>query len=60
MGIENARHAEYTTKYLASFGKLPKEIQVRARQKEKLFLADPFAPPLKTHKLHGAFSAYGS
>lgn len=51
---------EYTTKYLASFRKLPSDIQKRTRQKELLFCDNPFHPQIETHKLHGIFQDYWS
>lgn len=43
----------YSKRFEKSFSKLPKIIKLKALKKEHLFLADPFYPILKTHKLHG-------
>lgn len=39
--------------FLRRFKKLPREIQHRAVEKEKVFVSNPFDPRLDTHKLHG-------
>lgn len=36
-----------------NYKKLPKEIKERAREKEIIFIENPFYPTLKTHKLSG-------
>lgn len=35
------------------YRKLSKEVKSLAKQKERLFRADPYQPILKTHSLHG-------
>jgi len=35
------------------YKRIPKKIKEKAREKEKIFRADPFHPFLKTHKLSG-------
>ncbi len=35
------------------YRKLPRGIKERAKEKEKIFRANPFNPALKTHKLSG-------
>jgi len=43
----------YSSQFLKSFKKLPKDIQKIYRTKEKIFRENPFDPRLKTHKLKG-------
>ena len=43
----------YTKKFVSEFKKLPKNIQLLAIEKEKIFRKNPFSPKLKTHKLTG-------
>ncbi len=49
----NERKIHYSEKFLKHASKLPRKIQTLAEEKEKIFLAHPFDPRLKTHKLHG-------
>ena len=49
-----------TTHFSKAYDKLPEEIKVRAKQKENIFKATPFAPSLKTHQLKGRFKGYWS
>ncbi|MDB5265439.1 MAG: plasmid stabilization protein [Parcubacteria group bacterium] len=46
----------YTVRFKKDFHKLPKQIQLRALEREEWFLADPFDPRLKTHSLNGKLS----
>jgi mRNA-degrading endonuclease YafQ of YafQ-DinJ toxin-antitoxin module len=39
-----------------SFKKLPKEIQLIAIKRDKIFRTNPYSPQLKTHKLKGKLS----
>ncbi len=39
---------------------MPKEIQLLAEEKEKIFRKDPFNSVLNTHKLHGRFEDFWS
>jgi addiction module RelE/StbE family toxin len=43
----------YSYRFAREYKKLPKEIQVLAEEKEKIFRKDQFNSKLKTHKLHG-------
>lgn len=45
----------YTSHFIRSYKKLPKEIKELAKKKEKIFRKNPFDPRLKTHKLQGRF-----
>ncbi len=39
--------------FLRHFRKLSRDVQEKARRREKVFRGDPFDPRLDTHKLHG-------
>ena len=43
----------YHPQFRKSFLRLPKNIQRKAKIKEKIFRENPFYPLLDTHKLHG-------
>ncbi len=43
----------YSSKFLRSFEKLPRDIQDAFRAKEKIFQKGCFDSRLRTHKLHG-------
>lgn len=43
----------YSSLFLRSFQKLPRNIQDEFRRRERIFKEDPFSPILKTHKLKG-------
>ena len=58
MSGEKISSVEYSTKYIRSFKKLPPPIQAKAREKEMLFIIDPFTARLETHKLHGKLQDY--
>lgn len=47
-----------SSKFEKSYKKLPKIIQEKAKEKERLFRKNPFNPRLKTHKLHGEYKDY--
>ena len=50
----------YTSKFAREYKKLPKEIQLLAEKKEKIFRKNPFDPILNTHRLHGRFKDFRS
>lgn len=35
------------------YKKLPKYLKIKAEERERIFVANPFDPRLETHKLHG-------
>jgi len=43
----------YSPKFERLYKKLPKDTQLLAEKKERIFRQDPFHPTLKTHKLKG-------
>lgn len=47
-----------TSDFTKSFKKLPRNIQERAENKDRLFREEPFQPSLKTHALRGALEGY--
>lgn len=47
-----------TSKFKKSFKRLPKNVKDNAKEKEKIFRANPFDPRLDTHKLHGKYKDY--
>ena len=49
-----------TTHFVKSYKNLPEKIRTLSRQKEGIFLADPFDSQLKTHKLKGRLKHYWS
>ncbi len=46
----------YSPEFCRQFKKLPRELKLKALDKEKVFRKDPFHPQLKTHKLSGKLS----
>ena len=53
-------HIYPTTHFIKAYKSLPAEIQLRAKQKEKIFRTNPFDTRLKTHRLKGRLSDYWS
>jgi addiction module RelE/StbE family toxin len=49
-----------THHFIRSYKSLPEEIKARAKQREKIFKANPFDRRLNTHKLKGRFKDYWS
>ena len=47
-----------SSKFKRSYRKLPKNVRVKAKKKEKIFRVNPFGPRLDTHKLHGKYKNY--
>lgn len=47
-----------SSKFKRAYRKLPKNVKVRAKEKEKIFRSDPFHSRLDTHKLHGKYKDY--
>ena len=43
----------YSPEFARRFKKLPKDLRVKALEKEKIFRSNPFDRSLKTHKLSG-------
>ncbi len=43
----------YSPEFNRRFKKLPRELKLKALEKEKIFRKDQFHPQLKTHKLSG-------
>jgi addiction module RelE/StbE family toxin len=50
----------FTSVYLKSYQRLPKNIQKIQTKKERLFRENPFHPSLKTHKLKGKYKKFYS
>lgn len=50
----------YSPKFASQYKKLPREVKLKGRKKERLFLINPFDPRLKTHKLAGSLADYWS
>ncbi|MBI5742440.1 MAG: type II toxin-antitoxin system mRNA interferase toxin, RelE/StbE family [Candidatus Niyogibacteria bacterium] len=44
-----------TSKFLRSYGALPRVVKNQAEKTEAIFRGDPFDPRLATHKLHGKY-----
>jgi mRNA-degrading endonuclease YafQ of YafQ-DinJ toxin-antitoxin module len=42
-----------SSNFLRRFKKLPETIKIKARNREAIFMLNPFDPRLETHKLHG-------
>ena len=49
-----------TSKFRKAYKKMPKIVKIKAEEKEKIFLKDPFDPRLDTHKLHGKYKEYSA
>ena len=49
-----------TSHFVRAYKGLPQNIKERTKQKERIFLNNPFDPRLKTHKLKGKFEGYWS
>jgi len=47
-----------SSKFKKSYKKLPKIVKDKAKEKEKIFRANPFNTNLETHKLHGKYKDY--
>lgn len=47
-----------SSKFEKSYKKLPGRVKEKAKEKEKIFRANPFDPRLDTHKLHGKYREY--
>ena len=57
MKIENIR---YTSKFERNFKNLPRNVQKKAAEKEKIFRNDSRHPTLKTHRLKGPMREFFS
>lgn len=49
-----------SSKFKKSYKKLPKNIKIKAKERERIFRANPFDPRIETHKLHGKYKDYWS
>ncbi len=49
-----------TTHFIKAYKSLSEEIKVHAKNREKIFKANPFDPRLNTHKLKGRLKGYWS
>ena len=47
-----------SSKFKKSYERLPSSVKDKAREKEKIFRANPFDLRLGTHKLHGKYKDY--
>jgi len=47
-----------SSKFKKSYKKLPKSVQDKAKEKEKIFKINSFDSRLDTHKLHGKYKEY--
>jgi len=47
-----------SSKFKKSYKKLPKNVQDKAKEKEKIFRTNSFDLRLDTHKLHGKYKEY--
>jgi len=47
-----------SSKFKKSYKKLPKSVQDKAKEKEKIFKINSFDSRLNTHKLHGKYKEY--
>ena len=54
------KKVKYSPKFFKDLKKFPKSQLKFLKQKETIFLANPFDPRLKTHKLKGQLSAFYS
>ncbi len=50
----------YSQKFIKEYKKLPKEVKLRAEEKETIFKQNPFDPRLKSHKLKGELKEFYS
>jgi mRNA-degrading endonuclease YafQ of YafQ-DinJ toxin-antitoxin module len=58
--VKRIGEIHFTSVYLKSYQKLPKNIQKIQDKKEKLFKENSFHPSLKTHKLKGKYKKFYS
>ncbi len=49
-----------TNHFIRAYKSLPEKIKLRAKQREKIFKANPYDPRLNTHRLKGRFKNYWS
>lgn len=47
-----------TSKFRKAYKKIPKMVKMKAEEREKIFLKNPFDSRLDTHKLHGKYKDY--
>ena len=47
-----------TTHFIRAYKSLPEKIKILAKERESIFLVNPFDNRLKTHKLKGKLSNY--
>jgi len=48
----------YSERFASKYKKLPREIKLIMRVRQKIFFDNPFDPKLKTHKLTGKLGDY--
>ncbi|OHA63685.1 MAG: hypothetical protein A2842_01290 [Candidatus Wildermuthbacteria bacterium RIFCSPHIGHO2_01_FULL_48_25] len=48
----------YSPQFARDYRKLPYEIKEKAKEREKIFIENPFDQRLKTHRLHGRFREF--
>ena len=58
MKIKSLADLDQGTLFKKAYQKLPKQIKVKAKEKEKIFREDSFNPILETHRLHGKYRNY--
>ncbi|MEK7069219.1 MAG: type II toxin-antitoxin system mRNA interferase toxin, RelE/StbE family, partial [Patescibacteria group bacterium] len=47
-----------TSKFRKAYKKIPKMVKTKAKEREKIFLKNPFDSRLDAHKLHGKYKDY--
>ena len=47
-----------SSQFRKAYEKLPKGVKTKAREREEIFIANPFDRRLNTHKLHGKYKEY--
>lgn len=47
-----------SSKFEKSYKKLPNRVKEKAKEKERIFRANPFDSRFDTHKLHGKYKEY--
>lgn len=48
----------YTAEFVYRYNRLPGDIKIKAKNREKIFRQDPFNSRLKTHKLQGQLNEF--
>ena len=47
-----------TSKFRKAYKKMPKIVKIKAEEKERIFIKNPFDLRLDTHKLHGKYKDF--